>query len=65
MPVVGLNIDERFCQTMSAQTRANQGIAVNVRLVVVINEIVPERLPEDDPDQGNQHRANRESNPTR
>jgi hypothetical protein len=26
---------------------------------------VPERLSEDDPDQGNQHRANRESNPTR
>jgi hypothetical protein len=26
---------------------------------------VPERLPEDDPDQGDQHRANRESNPTR
>jgi hypothetical protein len=44
-----LNIDERFCQTMSAQTRANQGIAVNVCLVVVIDEIVPERLSEDRP----------------
>ena len=50
VPIVGLGVDECLGQTMQTQTRGHQRISVNVGFVVIIYEVVAQRLTEDDPD---------------
>jgi hypothetical protein len=50
VPIIGLGVDERLRQTMQTETGGNQRISVNVGLIVVVDEVVAERLTEDNPD---------------
>lgn len=58
MPVACLDIDERPGQTVKRYPLLHQCVSVNVRLVVVVHEIVAERLAEDDPDERDDAGAN-------
>ena len=60
MPVARLNIDERPGETVKRYPLRHQRVSVNVGLVVVVHEIVAERLAEDDPDERDDPDANRD-----
>src|SRR6266446_415055 len=65
MPVIGLSVSERFGQAMPTQSSTDQWISVNVRLVVVVYEIVAQGLAEDEPNQNDDDGANAELRQTR
>src|SRR5436853_7239424 len=58
VPIVRLRVDESFADGVPTQSAANQRIAVDVGLIVIVNEVVPERLTEHAPNQDNEHPAN-------
>src|SRR5205085_11402494 len=65
MPVVCVVIDERACGVGPGKSRTDERIPVNVDFVVIVNEIVAERLPENDPNQRDESCANRDLNDQR
>ena len=58
MPITRLHINKGLRQSMQAQPSFDQRIVVDVRLVIVIDEVERQRLAEDDPDQGHDSGAN-------
>jgi hypothetical protein len=61
MPVVGVNVRERPNNILQVQPRLNLRVLTDVRRIVEINEIVPERLAKDRPRDRDQRGADRES----
>ncbi len=56
MPIVRIAIEERAAKAVPGQSAANQRIAVDVNFVVETDEIVPEGLSKNGPNQ-NHNRA--------
>jgi hypothetical protein len=47
-------------ETLKSQSATDLVIFVNVAIVIEVDEIVAERLPKDDPDDGGEKNANRD-----
>ena len=57
MPVLGMNVGERPCDAAPRQSCAHVRIVEHVKRVVVINELVMERLAEHRPRQRDQKKT--------
>ena len=51
MPVLGMNVGKRPGDPMERDSISYRGIGVEIRDVIVVDELVPERLAENDPRQ--------------
>jgi hypothetical protein len=58
VPVERVTVRECPDDPGQRQTAGHHRIAVNVSLIVEVNEVVSERLPEDNPDERNKETAN-------
>jgi hypothetical protein len=56
VPVIGVDVRKRPDDISEAQARLNRGIGIDIILVVVIDEVMPERLAKNGP--GNQREKN-------
>ena len=65
MPVVRGPVHECARYMLGGNSRTDERTAVNVNLVVVVDEIVADGLAEHDPDERDERGANRESNDER
>jgi hypothetical protein len=63
MPVASVTVSEGPRDTGNSQARGNRRIFVNVAVVVVVNELVPERLAEDQPGDCEKKNAYRADDP--
>ncbi len=59
MPIAGMNVSESPGNSVECQTDDDLRIFVDIGVVVVINELVMERLTEDDPGKRDQSDADR------
>jgi len=50
MPQTGVTMSEQPLQSVERDSRANVRVFVNVAIVIEIDKVVTERLPEHDPD---------------
>ena len=65
MPVSGESIDKGAGNAVPTQSHFDQRISVNVGFVVVVNEVVAERLAKNNPDKRNDRSARDNVRPTR
>ena len=63
MPVLGVNVRERPTNAGHAETAGYLRIFIDVSLIIVVNEFVPERLGEYQPRNGREQGANAKNAP--
>lgn len=63
MPVLGMNMTECPGNTGYVKAAGYLGILINIPRIIVINEVVPKRLPKNDPRKECEKDANADSYP--
>src|SRR6266513_1937616 len=64
MPVLGMNMGERPDDSTERNAVPDCRVAVEIGDVIVVDELVPERLAEDDPGKRSQKNADADTQPT-
>ena len=64
MPVLGMNMSECPGNAGEVETAGYPGILINVTRIIIVNEIVPERLAENSACKHRETDANADSQPT-
>ena len=60
MPQTRVTMSEDPLESVESESTTNLSVFVNVAVVIEVDEIVTERLPKDDPDDGGEKNANRD-----
>jgi hypothetical protein len=63
MPVLGMNVGERPDDSTERDAVPDRRVAVEIRDIIVVDELVPERLAEDDPGKRRQKNADADTQP--